>query len=190
MKVIIYTANIGNYDRDLPIMETEFPFYRINCSNAKNPRLLAREIKLKPHEFLPEHDFSIWIDSNLEMINPIFDFNYDIVTWKHYQRDCVYEEGQECIRLKKDNPEIIYKQLQKYRLENYPEHNGLINSSFLIRKNTENMREFSKAWWNELKNNSIRDQISFNYVFNKFNLSLLLLTSYQGFKKYAHINNK
>lgn len=190
MKIIIYTANIGNYDKELPVKAMEFPFYRISCLGSKNPRLLAREIKLKPHEFLPDHDYSIWIDSNLELINPIFDFNYDLVTWKHNQRDCVYEEAQECIRQKKDNSEIIYKQIQKYRQENYPEHNGMIASGYMIRKNTEKMRNFSESWWNELKVNSIRDQLSFNYVFSKYDLSILLLNAYEGIRKHAHNDNK
>ena len=190
MKVIMYTANIGNYDKDIPIQKLEYPFYRISVSNSKNPRLLAREIKLKPHEFLPDHDYSIWIDSNFEIINPVLDFSYDIVTWKHPDRDCIYEEAKECIRLKKDDPEIIFKQMHKYRSENYPEHNGLLASGFMIRKNTEQVNKFCEEWWDEVKHNSIRDQLSFNYVFTKYNLSLMLLNPFIGYKKYAHNNNK
>jgi hypothetical protein len=190
MKVIIYTANIGDYDNDISHNVIDYPFYKINCKGVSNSRLYAREIKLNPHKFLPDHDYSIWIDSNLQMINPKFDFGYDIVTWKHPIRNCVYEEANECIRLKKDNSETIFKQIQKYRIENYPESNGMINSSFLIRKNTPKMQEFCEAWWNELKNNSIRDQLSFNYIFNKFNLSILLLNSYEGFRKLPHKHHK
>ncbi len=190
MKVIIYTANIGNYDRNGTIINSDYPFYRISCSNNKNPRLLAREIKLNPHKYLPEHDFSIWIDSNFECLNSKFDFNHDIVTWKHPDRNCIYEEANECIRLKKDDPQVIFKQIQKYRSDNYPEHNGMIASGFLIRKNTPYMREFNEAWWDEVKNNSIRDQLSFNYVLNKFSLSILLLKPYEGFRRYAHLINK
>lgn len=93
MKVIIYTANVGNYDNEIQMNNLEYPFYRISVSNSKNPRLLAREIKLKPFEFLPDHDYSIWIDSNFKINQPKFEFNYDIVTWKHPERDCIYDEG-------------------------------------------------------------------------------------------------
>lgn len=190
MKVIIYTANIGNYDNDIQMNNLEYPFYRISVNNSKNPRLLAREIKLKPFEFLPEHDYSIWIDSNIEIVSPKFDFNYDIVTWKHPERDCIYDEGMTCIRLKKDKPEIIFDILKRYRLENYPEHNGLLNSGFLLRKNSDKVKSFCLEWWEELKKNSIRDQLSFNYIQSKHNLNILYLKSYDGFRKLSHKTNK
>lgn len=190
MKIIIYTANIGDYDKEVFLKNMDFPFYKISCHKHKNPRLFAREIKLKPHEFLPDHDYSIWIDSNIEILNHKFDFNYDIVTWKHPERNCVYDEAQECIRLKKDNPDIIYKQMQKYRLENYPEQNGMLASGFMVRKNTEHVRNFCEDWWKELKENSIRDQLSFNYIAYKYNLNILYRTTYEGFRKLSHKRHK
>jgi hypothetical protein len=190
MKVIIYTANINGYDKDYSINITNFPLYRISVNNSSNPRLLAREIKIKPYEFLPDHDYSIWIDSNFEMINPSFDFNYDIVTWKHPERDCIYEEGLACIRLKKDIPEKIFSLLNRYRQENYPEHNGLLASGFLIRKNSAEVRNLCEDWWNEVNNNSIRDQLSFNYIASKHNLNILYKTAYEGFRKLPHKHHK
>ncbi len=190
MKVIIYTANIGNYDNDIQMNNLEYPFYRINISNSKNPRLLAREIKLNPHKYLPEHDYSIWIDSNIEIVSPKFEFNYDIVTWKHPERDCIYDEGMACIRLKKEEPEIVFDVLHRYRIENYPNHNGLLCSAYLIRKNTEEVRNFCCEWWDEVKNNSIRDQLSFNFVIKKYNLNILYQTAYEGFRKIPHKKNR
>ncbi len=190
MKVIIYTANIGNYDTEFSVCNVDFPFYKILVTNAENPRLLAREIKIKPHEFLPPHDYSIWIDANFEIIKPSFDFNYDIVTWKHPERDCIYEEGMACIRLKKDDQNKIFNLLHRYRQENYPEHNGLLASGFLIRKNTQQVRNFCDEWWNEVKNNSHRDQLSFNYIASKHNLNILYKTAYEGFRKLPHKHHK
>jgi len=190
MKVIIYTANIGDYDNEFSVENSDYLFYRISLNKYSNPRLLAREIKIKPHEFLPNHDYSIWIDSNLQMINPNFDFNYDIVTWKHSERDCIYDEGLACVRLKKDNPETIFKVLQRYREEDYPNNNGLLNSSFMIRRNSAKVRNFCEEWWNELKNNSIRDQLSFNYIASKHNLNILYKSAYEGFRKLPHKHHK
>lgn len=190
MKVIIYTTNVGNYDNYIQMDNLEFPFYNIKINDNKNPRLKAREIKLKPFEFLPDHDYSIWIDSNFKIVQPKFEFNYDIVTWKHPDRDCIYDEGMACIRLNKEKPETVFKILHRYRFENYPEHNGLLASGYLIRKNTEEVRNFCYEWWDEVKNNSVRDQLFFNYVQSKHKLNILYQRAYEGFHKLSHKVNK
>ena len=49
--------------------------------------------------------------------------------------------------------------------EKYPEHNGLLFASVLIRKHhDENLKKVMEDWWYCVKNYSKRDQLSFNYV--------------------------
>ncbi len=89
MKIIVYTANIGNYDIvDLPGFKKDNPditfilfttdrHFRSNdwevryihtpeLINKDNQRV-ARYFKLQPHKVLPPHDFNIWFDSCLSL---------------------------------------------------------------------------------------------------------------------------
>jgi len=56
-------------------------------------------------------------------------------------------------------------QIKRYRAEGYPEDNGLIMSSVILRRHNEpEIIEFDKKWWEEIANGSKRDQLSFNYI--------------------------
>jgi hypothetical protein len=85
-------------------------------------------------------------------------------------RDCIYEEAEILIKMTdsgkfKDHPEIIKKQVEKYRAEGYPEHNGLLSSMIMLRRHNESeVIQTMEDWWKELKLHSRRDQLSFNYV--------------------------
>ena len=143
----------------------------------------ARKYKILPHRFLSEYDVSIWIDGSQHIVG---DFNElidrylseeDLTCYDHQQckldpRGCVYQEANAILWLGnndpdkkfKDNPELIINQVQKYQKEGYPQNNGLIVSGVLLRKHNESLViETMELWWEELKYNSKRDQLSFNY---------------------------
>ena len=91
-----------------------------------------------------------------------------ILCVNHSQTDCTYKEAQTCINLKKDNSDVIKKQMDRYKAEGYPEHYGLIESGLLVRElHNQKLNEAMDLWWQEIKNGSRRDQLSFNYVFWK-----------------------
>jgi hypothetical protein len=67
--------------------------------------------------------------------------------------------------LKKDDPEIMLNQVNKYKIEGYPVHNGLAACTIILRRhNSPEIVKLGEDWWTEIKNNSKRDQLSFNYV--------------------------
>ena len=67
--------------------------------------------------------------------------------------------------MKKDTKEIVEPQMDRYRKEGFPEDYGLLQSNIMIRKHNEsNCIKFMEEWFNEVKNGSHRDQLSFNYV--------------------------
>jgi hypothetical protein len=79
-------------------------------------------------------------------------------------RDCVYDEYDALIDLGKetgsfrDDPELMKKQIDKYKAEDYPKNNGLITSAVLIRRHHDpEVVEFMEKWWSELKEGSNRD---------------------------------
>ena len=77
----------------------------------------------------------------------------------------MYEEAQACLKLEKDDPELINKQIKRYMENNYPKHSGLIASGVLFRNhNNPQVIQVMNDWYNEIIKYSKRDQLSFNYV--------------------------
>ena len=133
-------------------------------------RRKARKHKLLSHRLYPEADYTLWLDG---CFTPVVDpwelvdrylQDSDLCVFRHAQRKCVYQEVEACVRLRKDDPRVMRAQISRYRREGYPYHNGLAETGALLRRHTEKIREFNEAWWRELSQNSLRDQLSFDYV--------------------------
>lgn len=135
--------------------------------------IASRRAKLMPHRYLSDYDVSIYIDNNSRLLmDPALIIQDLDVTrgdglfcfW-HHQRDCVYEEGEACIRLGKDDPERIAQHIAMLRDAGMPEQFGLFKGTFLIRRhNEERIKAFGDAWFEMLKNGSCRDQLSLPYL--------------------------
>ncbi len=142
-----------------------------NQENLDNTKL-ARKIKIVGgYEYLDNYDYTIWIDGKLQITGNITDYieNYSIdspiLCFNHYVSDDIYEEAESCIMMGRDDPDIIKAQINRYRIEGYPEHSGLVDSCMLVRDNkNDRLKKTMYDWWNEVKNGSKRDQLSFNYV--------------------------
>ncbi len=123
--------------------------------------LFYKRFKCLSHEYLNEYDYTIWIDANFQIKIKNY-FNYmlsylkdDILLYQHFclggmHRDCIYTEARFSIGLPKYSQEPIKNQLIQYRHEGYPEHNGLYQSGFILRKNNENVVKFNKLWYDEI----------------------------------------
>lgn len=141
----------------------------------------AKIYKILPNLFLPDYDYYFWVDSTHELImNPNYVINDiikggDIALFTHKQRSCVYQEGDELINLNYDNLELIQKQIEYYKSENYPENNGLYELPCSIRKNCEKINTMNLMWWELICKYSSRDQISLPFVLNKLNIKPFIL---------------
>ena len=140
----------------------------VNLDNTRK----NRKIKLLPHRYLDEYDWSIYIDGNYRIktdvslwIEPLIDSNLTFFAMQHDRlRNCTYKEAHMCILYKKDLTEVIMKQMKKYRSEGFPDEQGLTGNSLIIRKHNDiNLIKVNEVWWNELKSHSRRDQLSFIY---------------------------
>jgi hypothetical protein len=107
------------------------------------------------------------------------------------KRDCIYDEAQAILNFGKinserapergiknwkDNPKLIVEQMNRYMVEGYPKNNGLATNPIIIRNhNNSDVIKNMEDWWVEIKYNSKRDQLSFNYIAwkNKFNFLYL-----------------
>lgn len=147
--------------RKLPI-ETE------ELSQVKKQRY----VKINAHKVLSEYDLSIWVDGNVtikgdlnKVVNKYIKENCSIYVPMHPRRTCIYEEGKIVVSMKKDTSNNVKPQMDRYEKEGFPTKYGLLQSNIMIRKhNSPDCIKFMEDWFNELKNGSHRDQLSFNYV--------------------------
>tara|TARA_S200000501_G_scaffold378581_1_gene441976 strand:- start:3974 stop:5617 length:1644 start_codon:yes stop_codon:yes gene_type:complete len=142
----------------------------------------AKRFKVLPHEYLDKYDYSIFIDGNMTIRNNPDDLidkylsNSNVAFFDHSQNildsnNCAYKEadyifylGQKNNGNYKDNPVLIQNQMNRYKKEKYPENNGLITGMVILRKhNKTDCKKVMSKWWEEIKYNSKRDQLSFNY---------------------------
>jgi hypothetical protein len=156
-------------DRPVP---TEHAQVRLVPPIFKDPVRNARLVKLLPHVFLPDHEITVWMDGSVEMRHPGVDALVDrhllesgLATFRHADRDCLYQEAASCIEQRKDDPAVIAAQVTSYRQAGYPDNAGLVETAVLLRRSLEpEVVAFDEAWWAELRDHSRRDQLSFNYV--------------------------
>jgi len=147
-----------------------------------------RYFKILAHKHLPsEYSISIYIDANILIFKKFLDLVFDKMSvakmayFDHMQttrdpRDCIYEEHQAILDIAekynviKGDPEIMDRQMKRFRKEGYPEHNGLISAAILIRKHfDQEIINLMEKWWSIVLNESKRDQLSFNYATWKLN---------------------
>ncbi|MBU2249534.1 MAG: DUF616 domain-containing protein [Gammaproteobacteria bacterium] len=183
-RVVVYSANLGGYDTVQPttvpgrfvlFTDGDAPpgWERFPVKPEDDPRRQARYYKLLPHlcYFAQEAQFSIWLDASTALkvppemvVREWLGDGFDIALFRHPARDCAYAEGRVCIHKGKDRPEVIQAQLDRYAASRFPEHFGLGETPILVRRNTQRVAQFCAAWWQEVKNGSLRDQLSFDFV--------------------------
>lgn len=191
--IVCYTAITDDYDnlKDQPnenkvdfVAFTDFDFKSKTwvkkdvIKQFNNPNRDAKIYKICPHRFFPDKEYSLWIDGSVRIVFQygikrlidVFLDDCDIALFKHSERNCLYEEANVCMLRRLDDPEIIKKQIEKYTKEGYPHNIGLCECPILLRRHSNKIIDFNEAWWEEIKNGSKRDQISFNYVAKKVNL--------------------
>jgi hypothetical protein len=167
----------------------------VRVMKAKNPDPVrcAKEYKILPHRFFTEYEYSIWIDGNYLVVGDVHGLLSEaldatnMAIFDHNQtegdsRDCLYKEYESIVRLSRetgrviDDPGVMKRQVDRYRAEGYPENNGLIFASILVRRhNDPDVKKAMEQWWHEIENGSRRDQLSFNYILWKTGLNVHVL---------------
>ena len=194
MKIAVYTSIFGGRDtlRENQFQMEDVDYICFTDSDLKSntwkiikstplysdPNRNAKKYKILPHRYLKGHDYSIWIDGNFLVKSDIRDIvkKGEYLAYDHNQsyldpRNCVYKEYEAIINLGqqkgsyKDNPTIMYNQVKRYMEEGYPQNNGLTTNGIMFRNHKNpNIINLMEDWWLEIKHNSRRDQLSFDYI--------------------------
>ena len=195
-KGVVYTALFGDYEDllDPKIVNDDWDYICFTDNpNLKSDvweiRLIddlewdvvrnARTIKILPHMYLREYDYSIWVDAGFQIIGDLKQYIKEYSQGKsmlgviHSDRDCLYEEANACINAKKDDEKIINDQINRYKQNHFPEHFGLIETGILFRRhNDSSLIKVMEDWHSEVINFSKRDQLSLTYVLWKNNFEM------------------
>lgn len=154
---------------------------RSACDLFKDPRRNSRAHKLLAHQYLPEHDYSLWIDGSLRLLaaaRKLVDAHLrdaDVAMFRHPARSCLYVEAAGCADAGADHRHIIEEQIAKYRRAGYPSDNGLNECAVILRRHNQATAAFNETWWAEYCRHSCRDQVSVNYALSKSSVRLALL---------------
>lgn len=179
MNKVCYTALFGDYEElkepvvtpgweyicftDQPLKSKVWKI--VNVENKLPSQKQARFYKIIRFK---EWKQSIWIDAS-------FKINTDLNVWwnryfkksfsasRHPIRNCIYQEGEHCIKINR-GAKGIREQLNEYQHLGIPRNSGVITSGLLMRENTPEVIKLCEDWWNETDTHSIRDQISFGKV--------------------------
>ncbi|MCF8469032.1 MAG: DUF616 domain-containing protein [Sneathiella sp.] len=202
---IVYTCITNNYDWLLP------PLYkdpRINylcftdtpgifaegwtvlpiSSSLKHlpPNLINRHYKFFPHLYLPDSEWSVYIDGNIrilgnfmELIEHVRNKGAVMACPAHPSRNNIYDEATACFQLNKFSEKdlkVIEKQLAEYSANGMPENVPLTANYVIIRAHRDDrVQEAMELWWTHLRRYSQRDQISLPYVIWKKNVPFTVL---------------
>lgn len=206
-KGVVYTVITGKYDvlydpvymdsgydyicftDDRELTSDVWSFRYIENTERLDDVRLSRKYKILCHEFLKEYDYSIYVDGKVQIIGSLRDYiekytkGNAMLCFPHFMRECAYAEAEVCMKLEKDDPQIILEQMEGYGQEGYPADNGLIDGACLVRSHRDDcLRKVMQCWWNEVRNKSRRDQLSIGYACwkNDFHYDLSDLYTYEN----------
>jgi hypothetical protein len=189
-RIEIYTAITGGKDqpRDDIKCFTDYDKFVKPVMNAKIYKILS-------HQFI-DADISIWVDGNIKLLIPKEQLvkewlgDADMAVWKHFGRDCIYEEAAAAKGLFEENvvKEDIDKQIEHYRKIGFPQHAGMGECNVIIRRHTPEVIAFNNAWWSEICRWSQRDQLSFPVVLKDLKVNFIEgnVRNHQWFEYFPH----
>jgi Protein of unknown function (DUF616) len=174
-------------DMKLPRRVGAWRVIRVPRDARLHPRLQAKRFKLAGHEIFPRgrlawryaplarrsrFDLSVWVDGSVQITSPRFlgDMRErlgagDWAMFVHPDRDCIYDEAQVSIGMRKYRDLPICPQVESYRTT-VPPHGGLHACTIIVRREPAPARLVAvhAAWWTENVTWTYQDQLSLPYV--------------------------
>jgi hypothetical protein len=192
MKILVHTANLGDFDPvidhipQIPPLGDTIDFVRFTNENfpprlhVMTPRLQARIPKMFGWQMRPGYDFYIWIDSSCTLLHP------ESVRWfleqcrgchmavfKHPDRNTITEEYEfvktkieeknKYLVLRYEN-ELADEQMAEIRADKAYKDEMLFASTAFVYANHPKVHALLKEWWYHTSRYHAIDQLSFPYV--------------------------
>jgi hypothetical protein len=193
---LLYTASFGNYDTIKPINQLGFDcviftdnkelsvkgWRTVYIESNGNPRKQSRLIKICPVLFIDNIDLYVYIDGNYEVIGNLNEyislyFTKGFMTHQHGQRNCIFKEADQILKLGKESRDVLEIQMNDYLLARHKYNDGLYQNGFLVFDNSA--KELCTNWYNEVEKYSYRDQLSLPFVVKKYNYRINVMTAHR-----------
>jgi hypothetical protein len=216
-KTVIYTAIFGKKD-DLHAPKVLPPGCDFICFTDQDfrssiwkvvkvapplddPTRSARKYKVLAHAFLPEYEYSVWVDGNVLVrgdVNELIERylkGVNMAVGDHSKSQDMPIDSlkgglerllmMERIGKHQDDADLMQRQFDAYASAGYPDTNGLLWSLVLLRRHNEpDVIRAMEDWWREIERWSKRDQMSFNYVAWKNHFAFVYLPDDPSNSKY------
>lgn len=167
-------SNDFNVDKIGVWLIKKIPYDNLDCTR------LSRFVKLMPHLCLQNYEYSLYIDSNIQITKASF---YDKIIFCINKGslisqvahnfpicDCIYDEIKCCVKCGKISLRQGIETYKKLKKTGFPSHYGLWENNIIFRRHhNEVVKRISLNWWNEYCNGTHRDQLSLAYVYWKNN---------------------
>lgn len=132
----------------------------------------AKRFKLQPHKWLSDFDVVVWLDGHGRLSSPrAVDVavraasQWGVAALRHPADDDVYAEVERCLQWRKDSPDVMLRQVDRYRELGLPEKTGLAATGMIaVDLRSRGARAFMDLWHEEVIRGSRRDQLSMPYV--------------------------
>jgi len=151
------------------------------ANTHSNPVRANRWHKMHPHVLFPEHEESIYVDGNINIISEyIFDHikqrDTGILLPQHFIRNCIYQEIDKLLGRQVTSAEDkahLAAQRKFLKQEGLSEGFGLSENNLIYRRHhSAHIVQLMNDWWFMYERYSSRDQASLAYAFWKNGVSL------------------
>lgn len=152
--------------------------------------LLNRYFKMNPQLLFPDYKYSVYVDGNIRICTDMTEYvnrisSIGISTFKHSQRNCIYEEAEACVAMGKETREKVNEHINHLREAGMPRNYGMAQCSIIVREHNKiNCVKLMDEWWFEFTRHAKRDQLSFPFVMYKNKIPMDQITTL-GFDVYA-----
>lgn len=190
MKLLVYTAVFGGYDRVFPpvVPEAALDYVLVTDDPALKPagwRVLLVDpavygsskaanlhFKALMHRELPGYDASLYVDGNVRLLGRTSEvFAKFLATgaalgvFRHPSRDRVADEVESCINGRKGDPATLRAEYAAYREEGFADDQGLIEATIILKNHNAPDMDPAMGLWRDLFSRfRTRDQLSLPVV--------------------------
>ena len=154
---VVYSSVSGGYDQlldhevwangidhrmisDRPISDPKKWSISVLQNRSNSTVRFARYVKTDPYKYCSDHNLAIWIDANVLIrtdISKYFELSHaypdtPLFLIDHPERRCVFDEAEAVVAAKKDTPERVKEQMERYKKEGMPRNLGLIETNLMV----------------------------------------------------------
>ncbi|MBM3560528.1 MAG: DUF616 domain-containing protein [Alphaproteobacteria bacterium] len=154
-----------------PALRSDAWEVRLFDDHGLDPQRASRRPKCLPHRYLPEHEWSLYVDGRARfVVDPVRILDAcagrgDLVAFRHHRRASAHDEAEEVIRRGYDDERRVREQMDAYRAAGFPDDAGLFAGTMLLRRHhAPEVAAFGDAWYEHVLRYSRRDQLSFGFV--------------------------